>query len=160
MIKISTTLYEVLYVSTLAPEAPLSVVQDIAVKARLANAARDITGLLVFDGMRFCQQLEGGQKQVLALLERIRQDTRHINLQILHHGELAVRRFKRFSLGYCVVDDDDVLERMESMDGQAALDAFEGLLSRLDLESLTRRPSLVARPTSTGRAVPSRCAGS
>jgi hypothetical protein len=135
MTKISTSLYEILYVSTLAPEAPLSVVGDIAVKARLANAARDITGLLVFDGMRFCQQLEGGQKQVLALLERIRQDTRHINMQILHHGELAVRRFKRFSLGYCVVDDDDVLERMEQMDGQAAVDAFEGLLSRLDLES-------------------------
>lgn len=135
MEKISTTLYEVLYVSTLAPEAPLSVVGDIAVKARLANAARDITGLLIFDGMRFCQQLEGGQKQVLALLERIRQDTRHINLQILHHGELAMRRFRRFSLGYCMVDDDDVLERMEHMDGQPALDAFEGLLSRLDLES-------------------------
>jgi hypothetical protein len=135
MTKISTSLYEILYVSTLAPEAPLSVVGDIAVKARLANAARDITGLLIFDGMRFCQQLEGGQKQVLALMERIRQDTRHINMQILHHGELAVRRFKRFSLGYCVVEDDDVLERMERMDGQPALDAFEGLLSRLDLES-------------------------
>ena len=135
MSKISTTLYEVLYVSTLAPEAPLSVVGEIAAKARLANAARDITGMLIFDGMRFCQQLEGGQKQVLALLERIRQDTRHINMQILHHGERAVRRFKRFSLGYCVVDDDDVLERMERLDGQAALEVFEGLLSRLDLES-------------------------
>lgn len=135
MTSISTSLYEVLYVSTLAPEAPLSVVGDIAAKARLANAERDITGLLVFDGMRFCQQLEGGRKQVLALLERIRQDTRHINLQILHHGELAVRRFRRFSLGYCMVEDDDLLERMEGMDGQPALDAFVGLLSRLDLDT-------------------------
>lgn len=131
----STRLYEVLYVSTLAPEAPLSVVGDIAAKARLANAEQAITGLLVFDGMRFCQQLEGGQKQVLALLERIRQDSRHTNLQVLHHGELAARRFMRFSLGYCLVEDDDVLERMEGMDGQPALDAFVGLLSRLDLDS-------------------------
>ena len=131
----STTLYEILYVSTLAPEAPLSVVAKIAVKARQANAERDITGLLIFDGMRFCQQLEGGQKQVLALLERIRQDTRHINMQVLHHGELAARRFRRFSLGYCMVEEDDVLERMEQMDGQAALDAFVGLLSRLDLDT-------------------------
>jgi hypothetical protein len=135
MAKTSTSLYEILYVSTLAPEAPLSVVGDIAAKARIANAAQDITGLLVFDGMRFCQQLEGGQKQLLALLERIRQDTRHIDMQILHHGELAARRFRCFSLGYCTVDDDDVLERMEQMDGQAALQAFVGLLSRLDLES-------------------------
>jgi hypothetical protein len=135
MTKISTSLYEILYVSTLAPEAPLSVVGDIAVKARRANAAQDITGLLIFDGMRFCQQLEGGQKQVLALLERIRQDTRHINLEVLHHGELAERRFRRFSLGYCMVEDDDVLGRMEQMDGQPALEAFVGLLSKLDLDS-------------------------
>ena len=135
MIHISTRLYEILYVSTLAPEAPLSAVADIAAKARQANAERDITGLLIFDGMRFCQQLEGGQKQVLALVERIRQDTRHINMQILHHGELAARRFRRFSLGYCTVEDDDVLERMEHMDGQVALDAFVGLLSRLDLDA-------------------------
>lgn len=135
MTKISTTLYEILYVSTLAPEAPLSVVGDIAAKARLVNAERDITGMLVFDGMRFCQQLEGGQKQVLALLERIRQDTRHINMQVLHHGELAARRFRRFSLGYCMVEDDDVLDRMERMDGQVALESFVGLLSRLDLDA-------------------------
>lgn len=135
MTKISTSLYEILYVSTLAPEAPLSVVGDIAARARLANAERDITGLLIFDGMRFCQQFEGGQKQVLALLERIRQDSRHINLQVLHHGELAARRFRRFSLGYCLVEDDDVLERMERLDGRAALDVFVGLLSSLDLDS-------------------------
>ena len=133
MNKISTTLYEILYVSTIAPEAPLSVVGDIASRARVANAERDITGLLIFDGMRFCQQLEGGQKQVLALLERIRQDTRHVNMQILHHGELALRRFRRFSLAYCTVEDDDVLERMERLDGQSALDAFTGLLATVDL---------------------------
>jgi hypothetical protein len=132
---VSKTLYEILYVSTLAPEAPLSVVSDIASRARLGNAERDITGLLIFDGMRFCQYLEGGQKQVLALLERIRQDTRHFNLQVLHHGELAARRFRRFSLGYCMVEDDDVLERMESLDGQAAMEAFSGLLSGLDMQS-------------------------
>lgn len=135
MTKISTTLYEILYVSTLAPEAPLSVVGDIASRARLANAEQNITGLLIFDGMRFCQQLEGGQKQVLALLERIRQDTRHINMQILHHGELALRRFRNFSLGYCMVEDDDVLARMEQLDGQAALDAFTGLLTQIDLDA-------------------------
>ena len=135
MTRISTTLYEILYVSTLSPEAPLSVVGDISAKARRANAERDITGLLIFDGMRFCQQFEGGQKQVLALLERIRQDPRHFNLQVLHHGELAARRFRQFSLGYCLVEDEDVLGAMESMDGQAAVNAFTGLLSGLDLQS-------------------------
>ena len=55
----NTALYEVLYVSTLAPDQPLQVVAEIAAHARPANASMDITGLLIFDGQRFCQQLEG-----------------------------------------------------------------------------------------------------
>ena len=122
--------YEILYVSTIAPDAPLSIVSDIAVKARMANTELDITGMLVFDGMRFCEQLEGSQKQVLSLLERIQNDTRHINVEVVHHGPLAERRFSRFSMGYSSLDDDtdDALSRIEKLDGQAAIEAFMGLL--------------------------------
>lgn len=127
--------HEVLYVSTMAPGAPISIVADIALKARIANQAMDITGLLVFDGMRFCQQLEGRRKEVMALTERIRQDPRHTDIEILHHGPLAERRFRRFSLGYISVDEIDVLEWMEQLDGQAAIDAFVALLPSLDMES-------------------------
>ena len=72
----ATKLYEVLYVSTIAPNEAVSIVAEIAGKARLFNSEHDITGLLIFDGMRFCQQLEGSSKQVLALMERITQDPR------------------------------------------------------------------------------------
>lgn len=61
MLNQATHLYEVVYVSTLAPDAPIRVVEAIARKARPANQERDITGRLIFDGMRFCQQLEGSQ---------------------------------------------------------------------------------------------------
>ena len=79
-------LYEVLYVSTLAPLHPPTVVAEIAARARHVNAELDVTGLLIFDGQRFCQQLEGPQKSVLKLIERIRNDPRHINVEVLHHG--------------------------------------------------------------------------
>ena len=105
---------------------------DIAGKARIANQIKGITGLLIFDGMRYCQQLEGSQKQVLSLMEKIRHDPRHINVEILHHGELADRRFKTFSLGYTTVADPEVLERLEKLDGQAAISAFLALLSHVD----------------------------
>ena len=84
----NTALYEVLYVSTLAPDQPLQVVAEIAAHARPANASMDITGLLIFDGQRFCQQLEGPQKAVLKLMERIGDDTRHVNVEVVHHGLL------------------------------------------------------------------------
>ena len=47
---LSPALYEVLYVSTIAPDQPLSVVAEIAGRARFVNAELDITGLLIFDG--------------------------------------------------------------------------------------------------------------
>ncbi len=124
-------LYEVLYVSTLAPGQPLGVVAEIAAQARVANGQLDITGLLIFDGQRFCQQLEGPKKQVLKLIERIRNDPRHTKVEVLHHGPLAGRRFHQFSLAFSTVEDVDALERMEQLDGDAALAAFDVVCSEL-----------------------------
>lgn len=126
-----SALYEALYVSTLAPTQPLSVVAQIAGRARLANAELDITGLLIFDGQRFCQQLEGPQKAVLKLVERIRNDPRHINVEVLHHGPLVGRRFQQFSLAFSTVEDVDALARMERLDGEAALAAFDAVRGEL-----------------------------
>jgi hypothetical protein len=127
----SSSLYEALYVSTLAPDQPVTVVAEIAGQARTRNALLGITGLLVFDGMRFCQQLEGSQKEVLKLAERIRNDPRHTGVEILHHGPLAQRRFHQFSLAFTTVDDTELLARLELLDGEAAMAAFEALRAGL-----------------------------
>ena len=89
--------------------------------------------MLIFDGLRFCQQIEGSQKQVLALIERISSDTRHSNVTIFHHGPLADRRFKSFSLAFTDVDDIEVLGRLEQLDGQPAVDAFLALVATLGM---------------------------
>jgi hypothetical protein len=128
-------LHEVLYVSTLSPDSPVKVISQIAAKARIANQESDITGLLVFDGMRFCQQLEGPRKAVLALMERIRVDPRHVNVEILHHAPLEQRRFRRFSLGYAATDDADVLARIEDAGPEQAMAQFLALLPSVDLDS-------------------------
>ena len=128
----SAQLYETIYVSTLAPGRPVSSVGEIAGKARVSNPAQGITGLLIFDGMRFCQQLEGVKQQVVDLMKKIRLDPRHTNLEIVHHGALASRRFDNFSLGYTTVEDPEVLERLEKLQGLAAVSAFVALLSQVD----------------------------
>lgn len=128
-------LHEVLYVSTLSPEATVKVVSQIAAQARTANEAAGVTGLLLFDGMRFCQQIEGPRKAVLALTERIRQDARHVNVEILHHAPLAERRFRRFSLGYIAMDEVDVLARIEDAGPAQAMAQFLALLPSVDLDS-------------------------
>lgn len=130
---LSPAIYEVLYVSTLAPDQPLSVVADIAKRARINNAQLNITGLLIFDGQRFCQQLEGAKKAVLKLIEIIRNDPRHVNVEVLHHGPLAGRRFHKFDLAFSTVEDVDALARMETLDGEAALAAFGVVCGELEL---------------------------
>ncbi len=127
-------LQEFLYISKLAADAPVRVVADIAVKSRSANQSRDITGLLIFDGLHFCQQFEGSDVEAAALMNRIRADPRHIDVEILHHGPLTERRFKRWSLGYTSVDDIEVLARLERLQGRDAVEAFMGLLTSLDLD--------------------------
>lgn len=130
---IHPALYEVLYVSILAPDQPPSVVAEIAGRARVVNAQLDVTGLLIFDGQRFCQQLEGPQKAVLKLIERIRNDPRHVQVEVLHHGPLVARRFQKFSLAFSTLEDADALPRMEQLDGAAALAAFEAVRGELVL---------------------------
>ncbi len=130
----SAKILEVLYVSTIADDAPISVVADIAAKARVWNLAHDLTGILIFDGLRFCQQIEGPQKEVLALIERITLDARHSNITIFHHGPLNQRRFNDFSLAFTNVEDTEVVAQLEKLDGAAGVAAFIALLAQLDQE--------------------------
>jgi Sensors of blue-light using FAD len=126
-------LYEVLYVSTIATSTPLSAVAEIARHARRANEERHVTGLLVFDGHHFCQQIEGNKKTVLALIEKIKADPRHRHVEVLHHGDLAQRRFHAFSMGYSAVDDVDALAAIEQQYGQEAMASFMKLAATVEL---------------------------
>ena len=127
-------LHEIIYVSTLADDAPVRVVADIAKRARTNNRQANITGVLVFDGLHFCQQLEGCARAVDAAMARIQGDSRHRDVEVLHHGPLDKRRFRRFSLGYTSGEDVELLERLQRLRGQAAVEAFVALLSGLDLD--------------------------
>lgn len=127
-------LYEVLYLSVLAPDAPITAVSDIVGRARPDNLLRGVTGVLVFDGLRFCHALEGPQLDVLTLMEKIREDRRHSDIRVLHHGMLGQRRFRRFQLGYTPADQPEALLRMADLEGPAAMEALLALMPVLDLE--------------------------
>ena len=134
IMKPPTDIYELIYVSTMAPTSPISVVASIAAMSRKLNALKGITGMLIFDGLRFCQQFEGNQEDVLALFERISRDPRHDAVTLIYHGPLQARRFKSFSLAFTSADDIEVLSRLEALKGHTGLAAFSELLPTLDCE--------------------------
>lgn len=126
--------YEMLYVSTMAPTAPVSMVSKIAMQARVSNAVQRITGMLIFDGLRFCQYVEGSKNDVIALFERICADSRHAAITLIHQGPLQERRFNKFSLAFANGDDYEALSRLELLKGETGLSAFAEMIPTLDLE--------------------------
>ena len=99
-----------------------------------ANAVQRITGMLIFDGIRFCQYVEGSKNDVLALFERICADSRHAAVTLIHQGPVQERRFKKFSLAFANGDDFEALSRLESLKGHSGLSAFSEMIPTLDME--------------------------
>src|SRR5690349_7652586 len=126
-------LREVLYISLLATDQSTTVVGQIVTLARARNVREGITGLLVFDGMRFCHHFEGSPEAVQDLLARLAADRRHVAQRVLYEGELAQRRYQRFEVGLAEVDEREDLLDVDALEGSAALEYFIALRSRFDI---------------------------
>lgn len=126
--------YCVLYHSQIAPGAPISCVADIVKAARGFNKDHDITGILVFDGQRFFQYLEGPKEAVMGLVVGIAQDTRHVHFRLQHQGPCAQERmFRNWSMAYVLVDDSEPLADLHGIEGESAMDKLRSLIPLLDI---------------------------
>ena len=124
---------ELLYVSVLAPHQRPTVVGQIVAQARTRNAERGITGLLVFDGIHFCQHIEGPPEAVTPLMDRIRQDARHEDVQVLYEGPRDERRYHRFDLGFAQSEEPHDMAGIHALEGPAALERFLALRPSFDV---------------------------
>lgn len=123
-----------LYHSQLAPDAPLSCITDIIKTARSFNAVHGITGILVFDGHRFLQHLEGPPQVLTDLIVRIARDVRHVDFTLQYQGAFTgERRFRNWSMAYVHVEDGEPLAVLAPLRGQAAMTHFAELLPTLDI---------------------------
>ena len=120
-----------LYLSRLAAGEGPATVTSILEVSRARNRERDLTGVLVFDGERFAQWLEGPPDQVLALAARLEVDPRHVEMRVLHTGVRAAaeRLATVWRAGYAEPADLDALEQA----GDASLACFLALLPNFDL---------------------------
>ncbi|HEX8526889.1 BLUF domain-containing protein [Allosphingosinicella sp.] len=81
--------------------------------ARHLNALDGISGLLLFDGSRFLQIVEGAEDAVDNLVERLRMDSRHSAFEVRDERQVERRSFPdwsmelvRVSAGYCNARDE------------------------------------------------------
>lgn len=125
-------LYELLYTSEIALEESPTCVASIIRVSRANNALVSVTGLLAFDGLHFCQYLEGPRDPVLRLADKIASDTRHILFEIQEQGErLGERRFPNWSMGYALSQDEAALPRIAKPDIKSPIERLQLLLPSL-----------------------------
>jgi hypothetical protein len=128
--------YRVLSLSHLAPGRDFSGVAQILHVSRERNQPLGISGVLVFDGARFCQLIEGPRPQVVSLAQRIQADPRHTGFRVLFEGEDgSARLLPRWRTGYCEPDDLDVFEDDAELDPARALGIFVERVPGWDLSS-------------------------
>jgi hypothetical protein len=132
---LSVPLFQILYVSQLAHGSDFNVVKDIVRASRAHNPPRGITGALLFDGERFCQLLEGSEREVRSLMRRIERDVRHGAIRTLHSGPGIHRALRSWRSGYCESPSDlDLFEGGRGLAGADAMRAFIVLARDADLE--------------------------
>ncbi len=71
---------------------------DIHQTARHLNALDGVTGLLLFDGSRFLQIIEGAESAIDNLVERLRSDSRHSAFEIRDERYVERRSFADWSM--------------------------------------------------------------
>jgi Sensors of blue-light using FAD len=83
---------QVTYISTARQPGP-SLLADIERSAMRRNGALDLTGVLLFDGVRFLQVIEGPAEAMEPMLARIADDDRHFGMVMLRDVMVEARGF-------------------------------------------------------------------
>lgn len=81
-------------------------VADILAKSRANNRIKRLVGVLCFGDGIFFQCLQGKADDVAQLLEVIKQDKRHTDLQMLHQTNIEEKTFAKWSMKYAGVGSE------------------------------------------------------
>lgn len=92
--------YQLIYTSGATRELKDFELARLLLVARSANAASDVSGILLYDAGSFLQVLEGERDVVEALYARIKKDPRHVRVRTLLQRTTDKRQFRDWSMGF------------------------------------------------------------
>jgi hypothetical protein len=129
------TLFQYAYTSCIRPEVSLTRVYEIVLASRRNNHLAGVTGILVFDGWRFFQYLEGADHSVCEIVEKIRLDQRHHNyVELLSRTFAGPRQFSQWSMGYAFSTDEELLATFTTLSTPDLLQNMPKLVADIDME--------------------------
>jgi hypothetical protein len=134
MDSIATPLRQLLYVSSSNPKGAKIDVAEVVAQSRHNNALDGVTGLLWSDGKRFLQVLEGAADSVASTFARIKRDTRHHAIVVLHEREIAAREFGTWTMAQRLPGDsadafDERIRRLLENASETVRGNFLGLIA-------------------------------
>ena len=102
--------------------------------ARFHNKRNAVSGLLLFDGKRFLQALEGESRDVSNTFERISRDKRHRSIKVLCNRKIEFREFGNWDMATKVLEASDysrsvaaLVALVSSPEIKAAFENFAGV---------------------------------
>ena len=95
-------IHSLLYVSRSTLELPRQAneVDAIVEVARSRNHRLGVTGALVFTERNWAQNLEGSEAAVEELMDSIRSDRRHTEVEVVYRENIPARRFPTWAMAY------------------------------------------------------------
>lgn len=87
------------YLSAATPTFDVGRLDAIYQSAREFNAARQVSGVLLYGHGRFCQLIEGPTAGMHEVIARVHDSALHADLLTLHQEPVAVPAFPSWSLG-------------------------------------------------------------
>jgi hypothetical protein len=114
---------QITYISTARPELEAEAIDNILAASRRNNHADGITGLLLYDGYRFLQALEGEPHRVQRAFDRIKADPRHRAVVLLSSYEVTARSFGDWSMAsqrVGIASGNTVAELVDSLTKEVA----------------------------------------
>lgn len=120
-----------------------------------ANAATNITGVLVHTGNRFLQIIEGEPDTIEMLLRRIEADTRHGDISVVLDEPVGVRLFAQWNMSCLHLDERYELTPTQWQGLRAQINRMlgdEGLTRERVAQLITSLPALLGRAASAAAA--------
>jgi Sensors of blue-light using FAD len=132
----------VVYISRLADGTDYTAYGPICRHARARNAALAVSGLLLFDGQRFCQWLHGSVDAVESLMALITKDPRHTAMAVLLQARLPTAHFAAgWHDGFVEAEAMDEFETRARASAAQVLPALGPLAARADVVPNSHAPN-------------------
>jgi hypothetical protein len=144
------SLISVIYASRATQEFHEHEIPDLLKQARLANAAHELTGMLLYIAGAFVQVLEGEAAMVEAVFETIRADKRHCQVALISSEPILERAFEGWTMSHKTLDPVEAGELI----GEADYFLSPAWIQQLDSHRAKKLLSAAANSTRAWKMAP------